>query len=512
MTETAIVQRQSGGVVAREEFSRQQVELIRQTLMPGANDNELALYLEYAKRTGLDPFAKQLIPIRTWDRDNNRYRWEFMAGIDGLRLVAQRTGDYDGFEGPFFRGKGGEWTDFWDGDGPPAECKFIVYRKGAARGFPGRVKYTEFVRKNRKGEVYGPWLTQPEHMLRIRAESHALRAAFPRETSGLYLREDGEGELHQPPPQIVNPDAPATDPQKGQLHKLATQLGWDEDTYRNELERATGKRSSKDLTKGAAHETITAWTLLYETGEVATEDIEDGELVEDVDAAVEGDASSAAEPSVATGRATGHDAAAASAKPQGVGDVADPPPASGKSGRTGAAGNATPARTAAPPDASYPPPCEKCGSRECQQYEVKPDKDPKRQRHTCHDCGWSSGWVTIQTKGAGHGGHGEVQSVQREGELAGERSGVHVGAGLRVGGEAQERRVEQGDALGQHRPERDERGSVADVRAGERTDGDVRDGVAAHQFEGNPDDNEPCAACGKPFGAAAHHAKQGKLG
>ncbi len=287
------------GIVQRE-YTRQQINLIRQTIMPGATDPELALFLEYARRTGLDPFAKQLIPIRTYDSKTRSERYEFMTGIDGLRLVAHRTGEHNGVDGPYYRAKGGEWKDYWDGDDPPWECKFTVFRKGAEHGFTARIKYAEFVRTRRRGEgrnavreVYGPWATMPEQMMAIRAESHALRRAFPRETSGLFLREDDAGEaaaVH-----VVNPDAEASDAQKGELHRLAEVFGWTEDEYRARLEAATGKRSAKDLTKGQAHELIDTWRAweqrLKEDGdappELGAEDIVEGELVEDESASDE---------------------------------------------------------------------------------------------------------------------------------------------------------------------------------------------------------------------------------
>ncbi len=270
MSQTAIVRHQPS--VPIQEFTEGQIDLIKNAIMPGANNAELSLFIEYARRTGLDPFARQLVPIKTWDKEQHRYRWEFMTGIDGLRLVAQRTGEYDGTEGPFFREKGGEWQDYWDGEGAPHECKILVYRKGASRGFPGRVKFQEFVRRNRQGQPYGNWATHPEHMLAVRAESHALRKAFPRETAGLYVDYDDEGrEIPRPVRQVVNPEAPASHAQIGELHRLSKLLEFSDE----ERHERAGVASFSDLTKGQAHQLIDEWLALVEDGEV-----EEGQIAE----------------------------------------------------------------------------------------------------------------------------------------------------------------------------------------------------------------------------------------
>lgn len=177
-------------VTLKKDLSTDQIDLLTRTICKGADKNELDLFIAVASRTGLDPLTKQIYAIKRWDSIEKKNVMTFQVGIDGLRLIAERTGQYEGQTEPQWCGEDGLWRDVWLASAPPAACKVGVYRKGFKSAVFGVVKFASFVQRTKDGNPTSFWAKMPEVMIAKVAESHALRKAFPQEMSGLQVEEE----------------------------------------------------------------------------------------------------------------------------------------------------------------------------------------------------------------------------------------------------------------------------------------------------------------------------------
>lgn len=204
MTAPAATTHSSGTLAIRDgqtEFTPVQRAALAQIGVADAADADLAVFLHYCQRTGLDPFSRQIYMIKREGKQT------IQTGIDGFRLIAQRTGKYRGKVSTEWCGDDGAWRDVWLGgpDNPPFAARVTI--KHADHELPDSAVclYHEFVGRKFNGDVNKMWETKPAHQLSKCAESGALRAAFPNDLGGMFTDDEMEqADNPQPGPRLPN--------------------------------------------------------------------------------------------------------------------------------------------------------------------------------------------------------------------------------------------------------------------------------------------------------------------
>lgn len=156
----------------------EKIKLLKNTICRGTNDNELQLFLHACQRTGLDPFMKQIHAVKRGDI------MTIQTGIDGFRLIAERTGNYS---------PGREPTFVYDKDGELCSSTAYVKKRtldGTWHEVAATAFFSEYCQKTRDGNPTRFWKEMKHNQLAKCAEALALRKAFPADLSGLYTQEE----------------------------------------------------------------------------------------------------------------------------------------------------------------------------------------------------------------------------------------------------------------------------------------------------------------------------------
>lgn len=158
--------------LALQDFTDQQMELIKGTVAKGATTDELKLFLYRCKNLGLDPLKTGQIYFVKYGTNPGT----IVVGLDGFRILAAKTGKHAGTERGVVRDDTGKCIGAW--------CK--VYHKNWEH------PATEEVSRHEYDTGKAMWAKMPETMLKKVAECAALRMAFPQTMGDIHIAEELE--------------------------------------------------------------------------------------------------------------------------------------------------------------------------------------------------------------------------------------------------------------------------------------------------------------------------------
>lgn len=182
-------------------WSNEQRDLIKRTCAPGSTDDELAMFLHVAARSGLDPLRRQLHFTKIGGRI------AFIADVNGLQARAAKEADFEGilhavvYEGDEFSVDEVQGAVLKHTHNPFKATKplgaWAVVRRRGMLPFLSIVRFAEYLNPNNP-----LWNSKPAVMIDKCAKSTALRLAYPEQLGSIYDEAElgkEERELNAPP-------------------------------------------------------------------------------------------------------------------------------------------------------------------------------------------------------------------------------------------------------------------------------------------------------------------------
>lgn len=246
-----------------------------------ATDEDLAVFFHQIKRTGLDPFAKQIYMIGRRSRTpSGQYEMKYtiQTGIDGLRLIGHRAASKAGEtvhnDQAEFMDNNGKWHAGWSLQwGLPVAALARVYRNGSP--FTGFANFDEYKQTTRNGQLNSMWATKPTAMIAKCAEALAWRMAFPQDLAGVYSEEEmGQASNTMAATDIIDQEQEETEQYQQFLEQAEQQISdaWDN---QEQLGKLGSWAKQKGWPTGLIDRIRTRWE------ELNPETVVDAEVVEE---------------------------------------------------------------------------------------------------------------------------------------------------------------------------------------------------------------------------------------
>lgn len=296
MSELAVHQSTELSIVPdQSSFTPAQRTALAHIGVENATDADIEVFFHVVKRTGLDPFARQIYMIgrnsKMWDPRTKQEKWvtkfTIQTGIDGYRLIGRRAANAAGatvsLKPVQWAHEDGGWRDVWIGKwGNPVAARVTIVRSGEE--FTATALFDEYKQTTKAGDLTQMWRQRPAGQIGKCAEALAWRMAFPQDLSGIYVDEEmQQADVVRPAPVAATrtakdavraavgaaaDPAPSEEPadpdgitpaQVKKLHTSFTELGIEDRPDRLAYSsKIVGHalESSKDLTKAEAHQVI----------------------------------------------------------------------------------------------------------------------------------------------------------------------------------------------------------------------------------------------------------------
>lgn len=225
--------KQQDSIPALHMAEQELINVLRNSLYPGAQDTSIQMVIGYCKASGLDPMLKpvHIVPMKVSSgkvdqhgNDIKEMRDVIMPGVGLYRTNAARTGQYAGVSEPefgptqHFNYQKEHWVT--NGNGKrvktqveatvayPEWCKVTVEKllDGQVRQFTAKEYWLENFAEKYDGSPNAMWAKRPFGQLAKCAEAQALRKAFP-EVGAAPTADEMEGKGLDEQPRDVTPKA-----------------------------------------------------------------------------------------------------------------------------------------------------------------------------------------------------------------------------------------------------------------------------------------------------------------